>query len=171
MSKNKITHGTCALTGTHGKFVKCHIIPQAFTRPTKKGEALYQSTRGKGETRRWTSWYDPQLVTREGEDILSDIDNAAIKILRKHQLVWSGWMAFRPHFLSFLPSMPSHGLRLLEIEGADCLIRFALSLAWRASASQLPDLSGVKLPGSSEEEMKKPSWTGKFSRPQNSPFR
>jgi hypothetical protein len=41
--------------------------------------------------KRWSSWYDPELVTAVGEKYLTDLDTWAIKVLRKHKLVWSGW--------------------------------------------------------------------------------
>lgn len=154
MAKSNPNFGCCALTGSHGKFVKCHILPQAFTRPNTKGEALYQSSRGNGERRRWSSWYDKQLVTREGEDFLSDIDDVAIKLLRKHQLVWSGWIIFRPHFEKIALSLPDHGYRTVKIADASSIIRFALSVAWRASASTLPDMAEAKLETEQEQRLK-----------------
>lgn len=155
MPKKKSNLGHCALTGSYGKFVKCHILPQAFTRPAVKGEALYQSSKGRGELRRWSSWYDKNLVTREGEDFLSEIDDAAIKLLRKHQLVWSGWTVFRPHFEKMALTMPDHGYRKVKIADASKLIRFALSVAWRASASSLPDMAEAKLGAEEEKRLKK----------------
>lgn len=135
----------CALTGLPGSFVKCHIIPQAFTKPSIKGEALYQSTKGRGERRRWSSWYDKKLVTREGEDILSSIDNKAVNQLRKHQLVWSGWAGFRPRIESLGPLMADHGYRKVYDINSEPIIRFALSVAWRAAASSMPDMDNVTL--------------------------
>lgn len=144
MAKN-MQVGRCALTGQHGKFVKCHILPQSFTKPAINGEPLYQSTRGEGERRRWTSWYDQNLVTRDGEDILSAIDDKAIRQIRKHQLVWSSWTVFRPYIEPFSPLMPHHGFRKIKIDDSEALIRFALSIAWRASASLLPDMKDATL--------------------------
>lgn len=144
----------CSLTGKSGKFVKCHILPLAFTKPARKGEALYQSTRGKGERRRWSSWYDKRLVTQEGEDILSLIDDSAIKILRKHQLVWSGWGGFRPKIETLAPLMPEHGYRRVSIADSKVLIRFALSVAWRASASSLPDMESAMLDPETLDQLK-----------------
>lgn len=154
MSDIKSNFGYCALTDTHGKFVKCHILPQAFTRPEIKGAALYQPTRGMGGRRRWSSWYDKGLVTREGEDLLSAIDDAAIKMLRKHQLVWSSWTVFRPHFEKLALTLPDHGYRKVKIADASSIIRFALSIAWRASASSLPEMAEVKLETEQEARLK-----------------
>lgn len=137
--------GRCALTGQHGKFVKCHIIPQSLTKPSEDGAPLFQSTKGKGALRRWTSWYDPSLVTREGEEILSLIDDRAIKELRKNHLIWSSWTAFSPQFAPLGATLPSHGLRKVNIEDSDALIRFAHSIAWRASASQLSEMDEATL--------------------------
>ncbi len=149
-----VKEGGCALTGKTGKYVKCHILPQCFTKPAVNGEPLYQSTKGQGERRRWSSWYDMHLVTREGEDILSAIDNKAIKQLRKHQLVWSSWDVFRPHIESFAPFMPSHGYRKIKANIGEDLIRFALSVAWRASASSLPDMDTATLEPEIEDRLK-----------------
>ena len=154
MTNNKSNFGRCALTGSYGKFVKCHILPQAFTRPEIKGLPLFQSSRGKGELRRWSSWYDKRLVTREGEDFLSDIDDAAIKTLRRYQLVWSSWAVFRPHFEKISPAWPHHGYRKIKISDVSTIIRFALSVAWRASASSLPDMAQAKLDSEQEDRLK-----------------
>lgn len=153
-SKNRNLEGQCALTDKIGPFVKSHIIPQAFTRPSEKGSPLYQSTRGRGGQRRWSSWYDQKLVVRQGEDILSDIDDKAIKALRKYQLVWSGWTVFRPYFNNIQISMPHHGFRRLKIDDPAVIIRFALSIAWRASASSLPDMKDATVDSDTQEKLK-----------------
>lgn len=84
-------HGVCKLTHRHGKFVDSHIIPASLTKPSVKGSPLFQYGSGKRPVRRWSSWYDPRLVTADGEKYLSDLDTWAISVLRKHRLVWSGW--------------------------------------------------------------------------------
>lgn len=152
--KAKSQEGQCALTGKSGKFVKSHIFPQAFTRPSESGVPLYQSTRGRGELRRWSSWYDSSLVTRDGEDILSEIDDKAIKLLRRHQLVWSGWTIFRPYFEQIGPLFPDHGIRKIKVLEPQALIRFALSVAWRASASSLPDMQEATLEPELQERLR-----------------
>lgn len=150
----KVSEGHCGLTGCYGKFVKSHILPQAFTRPTIEGAPLHQSTQGEGERRRWTSWYDQNLVTREGEDLLSVIDDNGIKLLKKHQLVWSSWLLFRPHFESISPMYPDHGYREIKKLDAEPIIRFAVSMAWRASASSLPDMIDATLEKNIENQLK-----------------
>lgn len=81
----------CELTGSEGKFVRAHIIPSALTPPEVKGAALRQAGLGRPAVKRWSSWYDPKLVTAEGEAVLRDLDTWAIEELRKHKLTWSSW--------------------------------------------------------------------------------
>ena len=40
----------------------------------------------------WSSWYDYEMVTQNGEDILTEFDTKAILELRKHKLVWSSFI-------------------------------------------------------------------------------
>ena len=89
MKKNRI--GICKLTLTNGKFVDSHIIPKALTKPAQKGMPFLQFKSDRHPIKRWSSWYDPCLVTQAGEDILTEFDTWAIIELRKHKLVWSSW--------------------------------------------------------------------------------
>lgn len=150
----KVREGICALTGKHGAYVRCHIIPQSLTKPAVRGEPLYQSTKGRGELRRWSSWYDNNLVTRHGEDILSIIDDKAIKELRKNLLLWSSWTFFRPQVTSFAPMMPNHGYRKIRFSDQSDVIRFALSVAWRASASSLSEMGQAKVDEQTENRLR-----------------
>ena len=70
--------GTCRLAGMRGEFVEAHILPKALTRPERRGAALYQYRSGHRPIRRWTSWYDTNLVTGDGERILEEYDGWAI---------------------------------------------------------------------------------------------
>ncbi|ULB12326.1 hypothetical protein ORIO_21280 (plasmid) [Cereibacter azotoformans] len=63
-------------------------------------------------------------------------------------------MAFRPHFEKFSLTSPHHGLRNVKIADASTIIRFALSVAWRASASSLPDMAEATLEKNLEERLK-----------------
>ncbi|MCE8537433.1 hypothetical protein KBY27_08190 [Ruegeria pomeroyi] len=132
--------GVCALTGSEGSFVKAHILPRALTKPAKKDSHLLQSTRGRGYRKRFTSWYDKSLVIREGENILSRIDDRGVKALRKNMLVWSSWRAFKPYFEPMGVLFPDHSIRNINLEGADAIHEFFLSIAWRACASKMPDM-------------------------------
>jgi hypothetical protein len=84
--------GVCKLTGKTGKFVNCNIIPRALTYSTGNDHAgsdarFVEIGKGERPTKAHTSWYDPCLVTQDGEDILSRIDTQGIEILRKSNLV------------------------------------------------------------------------------------
>lgn len=162
MAKTKCaTHkfGICKLTGNKGKFVKSHIIPKAFTRSYKKGEAFVQG--GVGHERlikRWDSWYDDHLVIRKGEDILSELDDFAVKEFTKHHMVWRSW---GNHVrLADIPDIPD--LLRIDMDNNEALgvpfVRivkginpiqlrlFCLSLLWRAAASDLFEMSEIELP-------------------------
>lgn len=137
--------------------MKSHILPQAFTKPSVSGEPLFQSSRRRGFVRRWSSWYDARLVTRRGEDILSEIDDRAIKLMRRHQLTWGSWVIYKPHFEVISPAMPTHSYRelaLTELEAA-ALNLFFISVAWRVSATSIPDFEDVKFPASVEEDLRR----------------
>lgn len=147
--KNKKTqrtrYGLCKLTGRPGAFVKSHLIPEALTRPSQAGAPLFQYGDGPKPTRRWSSWYDAELVTRAGEDILSALDTWAIEVLREHKLVWSGWGEAIE--LGELHTKFSKHLGIREVTLDTKRLRvFFLSLLWRAAASKLHEFNGVTLP-------------------------
>ncbi|WP_375552641.1 hypothetical protein [Rhodophyticola porphyridii] len=144
----------CKLTGTIGKLVDSHIIPKSLTKPTEAGAPLLQSTKGQGHKRRWSSWYDSEMVTREGEDILRDIDDAAIKELRRKKLIWSGWGHFPPVFETLLPILPNHGMRCISDFDQKIVARFFQSIAWRASVSSLQDMRDCRLEKEAEEMLR-----------------
>lgn len=137
--------GKCRLTGEVGQFVKAHIIPFALTKPEASGAPLVQVGEHVAPTRRWSSWYDQALVTRAGEDILSEYDNFAISELRKHKLVWSGWGPMTSLTVADHEVLPSghHGIR--HIKGCDTkrLRLFFLSILWRMAESSLAEFSNV----------------------------
>lgn len=82
----------CKLTKKTGKFVKSHIIPKALTKPEISGAPFVEFGMNYKQSKRcYSSWYDNNLVTREGENILSDYDDWAIRELRKNKLIWSSW--------------------------------------------------------------------------------
>lgn len=142
-----MAEGQCKLTGATGKFVKAHIIPEALTKPSIKGAPLVQSGQGSRPIRRWTSWYDDQIVVREGEDILAKYDADAIRELRRLKLVWSSWAPMTSLTVpdhSALPATP-YGIR--KIRGADTksLRLFFLSMLWRAGVSQRDEFNEIVL--------------------------
>jgi hypothetical protein len=70
-----MAYGVCKLTGKSGKFVKSHLLPKALTRPGVAGEYFISGGQGCRPKKRWTSWYDQELVIKKGEDILANYDN------------------------------------------------------------------------------------------------
>jgi hypothetical protein len=130
--------GVCRLTGKCGRFVKSHIIPEALTRPPS-GRPLAQAGLGKRPVKRWTSWYDTSLVTREGEDLLRNHDDWAIKILRRHKMTWRSWGGANAlqdaNWLDVGNGI--HGFRKIELDTRRLRL-FFLSLLWRTSATSLP---------------------------------
>ena len=141
--------GRCSLTRREGQFAKCHIIPEALTRPSTPGNPWFQYSGAdpRPPVRRWTSWYDLRLVTTEGERILSDLDNAAVVELRKHKLVWSGWgdASVLPTPIALTGAVPT-GVRVVEGVDGRTLRLFFLSLLWRAAATSLPEFKEVAVP-------------------------
>lgn len=147
--------GVCALTGRNGLFVDSHLIPKALTRPAVKGVPFVQAGMGTRPSRRWSSWYDPKLVTLAGEKILSDIDHEGIRILRECQLVWSGFSGDRPSVSDHIemPNTP-HGVRRISGANSSALRKFLLSILWRSAASTLSEFEAVTMPKGDLEELR-----------------
>ena len=146
-------HGNCALTGEFGKFVDAHILPKALTRPSLMGAPLMQSTDGEGFKKRFSSWYDRNLVTADGEKILRDIDTAAISLLRELKLVWSGWDEL-PEYQAIEGDPLRRGVRQPVVPNPDTIWQFFISICWRASASTLRDLEHFVLDKQVSEKMR-----------------
>lgn len=146
---------TCRLTGETGRYVDSHLIPKALTRPETRGHSFLEAGQGTRPIKRPSSWYDNKLVTMRGEKILSEIDDWAIKKLREHRLVWSGWG----------PITSLHGIN--DSYGTDWGMRtvidsdwsklrlFFLSLLWRAAASSRREFNDVTLPPNDLERLRK----------------
>jgi hypothetical protein len=150
MSKRQpLRDGVCKLTLLPGRFVDSHIIPAALTRLSRTGEKAIETGIGRGFKRRPHSWYDGALVTRDGEDILADIDVRAIELLRQHRLVWSGWGGVESIASEFTPGgSDGQGWRQVRMSAGDAedLQLFFVSLLWRAAASTRPEFDDVKVP-------------------------
>jgi hypothetical protein len=148
-------HGYCKLTHRPGVFVDSHIIPEALTRPTVKGNPLFQYGDGPRPSRRWTSWYDPQLVTREGEDYLSALDTWAIAVLREHKLVWSGWGNETTLGSLHAPINSFLGVREVRTLDTKRLRLFFLSLLWRAAASSRYEFREISVSAADLERLRR----------------
>lgn len=144
--------GKCALTLKEGAFVKSHIIPQALTKTTIEGAGFVQvGNDGKAKTR-WSSWYDSKLCTAEGEKILSDLDDWAIKFLRSKRMVWSGWGPVQS--LDDQVLARPYGVRSVEVAEPDRLRLFMISLLWRAAATGLPEFTDISVAKKDLESMR-----------------
>jgi hypothetical protein len=139
--------GYCKLTGEYGKFVKSHIIPRALTRPSRPGTPLLQAGGEDRPVRRWSSWYDSRLITRAGEDILERYDDAAIKELQRHKLLWSSWGPMQELRAGITPILDRTGWGTRKLAGASSkLLRlFLLSLLWRAASTSLPEFADIEV--------------------------
>lgn len=155
MAKSK-KHGLCKLSKKHGRFVDSHLLPKALTRAEGLGPGLVQMGSGKRQ-RRWSSWYDANLVTEEGERLLESYDTWAITTLRQKKMVWSGWgpmQTLTDH--SPIDGTP-WGIRTLEFENVEMTKRlrlFFLSLLWRAAATDRYEFSEVKLSPEQVEKLR-----------------
>jgi hypothetical protein len=150
-SPNKF--GQCALTLKEGKYVDSHIIPKALTKADGLAPGLTQYQFGKIE-KRFSSWYDPALVIREGEDILSAYDSWGIKKLRELRLVWSGW----GHQTEIIDQHKIHdkfGIRLISGHDWKNLRVFFLSILWRAAASKRVEFKEITIPNNELELLRK----------------
>jgi len=140
--------GTCKLTGDFGPFVKAHIIPQALTYGATKDLPFVQAGPDHPPIKRWTSWYDPNIVTRAGENILASYDDWAIDELRCHELVWSSWSGDELRSADYSP-IPGNdeGWGFREVQGIDGprLRLFFLSILWRAAASEMREFREVQI--------------------------
>lgn len=156
--KVKVEEGICKLTLKKGRFVDSHILPRALTMLSSTGEKAVQAKIGAKTVQRFQGWYDNTLAIHEGEKILSEIDNKAIKILRHHKLVWSGW----PTVADKLPCDPSQitraddkmALRIIPNVNFEPLKVFFLSILWRAAASSREDMSDVCLDDDNLEKLR-----------------
>lgn len=155
MKANSIRAGRCALTGREGDFIDCHIIPRALTQKMRQGQPLMQEGRDGRFIRRWTSWYDPKLVTQAGEDILQSYDDVGIRILRRHRLVWSSWgpMLRLPQSMYTSIKTTGHGFREITLD-AIALRLFFLSILWRGIATKLWEFDRIALPEADTQRLR-----------------
>lgn len=150
--------GTCKLTGEVGPLVKAHILPASLTSPSPGGFPFAQAGRDHPPIKRWTSWYDPNIVTRVGEDILERYDTWAVASLRQHRLVWSGWgedqALSAPDFIR-IPGVEEWGFRkIVNLDGARLRL-FFLSLLWRAAVSEMVEFNEIQIGAAESRRLRK----------------
>ena len=139
LTRGIMPRGTCKLTGDVGPMIKAHILPGALCDPRPANEPFIQVGVDFRPTTRRTGWYDQNIVTQKGEDILTSYDTWAITELRRQKLVWSGWgqdesLVAIDH--EFVPDFQGNGCRKLE--------RFLISLhrsQRQRSSSSIPEAS------------------------------
>ncbi len=156
--KIKNNQGICKLTKKEGAFVKSHIIPQAFTQKIVRNEPFHQPMENGQYKKYWTSWYDPKLVIREGEDILAELDSWAATTLRRNKLVWGVLDNNKEDHLKKEDINIFHednGLRTITNIDTQKLRRFCLSLLWRSAATELPEFDSIQLPNDDLERLRR----------------
>lgn len=136
-----MAYGRCKLTGRDGKLVKSHLLPKSVTRTPEPGLPRVDGYNCGRPVKRFDSWYDPFLVTRAGEDILSDYDDWAVKELRRLKLIWSSWadLDSLPTEDVQSPQESTIDLRPMQCKDVGKLRLFFLSLLWRAASTSLGD--------------------------------
>lgn len=95
----------------------------------------------------WDSWYDDELVIREGEDILARYDSWAIQELSRLELIWKSWgpTTSLADSVTAVPGLPSFGLRKVTCKNPSMLRLFFLSLLWRAGATRRVEFQDIQL--------------------------
>ncbi|MBU2956125.1 hypothetical protein Q4511_15830 [Paracoccus sp. 1_MG-2023] len=131
--------GICRLTLARGKFVKSHIIPKALTPRDVPGSLMFQSDGHERPKKRFDSWYDQRLVIRKGEDILASIDDDAIKEIQRLKLAWKYWDDQSELSMEPFRAGAAVGVRSLINVNHVALAKLAISILWRAGASEMED--------------------------------
>lgn len=148
--------GRCKLTNRTGAFVKSHILPLSLTRPTGRS-GFIQAGIGDMPIKRWSSWYDDAIVTRDGEDILARLDTWGVKELRRLQLVWSGWNSNNFTDLPEVAEITGTDwyLRQLSVDQPLRLRKFFHSILWRAAVSERFEFAEIMLPSADTEILRR----------------
>jgi hypothetical protein len=143
--------GVCKLTGQKGKFVASHLLPKALTKAGRtKGEKFVEAgPDAVRPSRVSSSWYDMELVTAQGEELLAKYDTHGIQELRRTGLIWS---SASNQLLANVEVDPMSGLGMkrVTVNHPIRLRMFLLSILWRASASTLQAFHRISLPPSDE---------------------
>ena len=150
--------GVCKLTGKSGTFVDSHLLPKAITKPNISGAYFIEGGQGNRPVRRFSSWYDNNLVTRDGEDILARYDSWGIAELQRLKLIWSSWGPMTSlstsDWTTFrLDQRHGHGMRELTCSDPIKFRLFFLSLLWRAAATTRPEFSAIQVEESELQQL------------------
>lgn len=142
----------CCFCGKEANLVKSHVIPEAFFRELRRGgeiPLLVSGQEGHLPKRAPIGVYDPRLLCAPCEAKFSSGDSYGVAVLLSQFARY-----FRPLHLAE---------KTLAFQGDDVdtarLLRFLVSVLWRASASTLPFYATVDL-GSHEESAKNSMFEG-----------
>lgn len=150
--KKFVREGICKLTLKKGKFVESHILPKSLTVLSRTGEKTIQAALKSPLKKRFQGWYDNQLCIAEGEYILSQIDDKAIRLLRENSLIWSGWptnimeLDTPDIIIAAKNNEQKYGLRVIKDLDWKPIKSFMLSLLWRSAASEREEMDTVIIP-------------------------
>lgn len=145
--------GNCKLTKKTGQFVKSHLLPKALTNLHKSKKPRIQvDFKGQIDTVH-DGWYDHNLCTKDGEDILAELDTYGIDELREHHLIWDSWGLSNKLSETTASGLQldsnEEGLRILKFTEPLKIKLFFLSLLWRTAASDRKEMEEISI--SSEE--------------------
>lgn len=157
MSTQKIERkiGVCRLTGIQGNLLSVHLMPSAHTFLSESAEPQVDTAFAETLTRTPVIWQDDELCVAQGVDILQSIDTAAIKQLRHHRLIWSGFENDAPFSEGELIKLnASTSARMVSLGTADWLRLFLLSMVWRAAASTQPEFGTLRISPTDLEELR-----------------
>jgi hypothetical protein len=131
----------CKLTGSAGRFVKCHLYPQSFYSVPPDGEYMVTIGGGERHKRSWTGIYDDELVITETEAFFADLDRYAFELLAPnlpHKEFWS-------RANERLGQEDKITAALFSEFDADKLQLFFVSVIWRWAASSRPEAAMIDL--------------------------
>jgi hypothetical protein len=129
---------TCRLCSQEKKLVKSHILPQAFWRKAGAGidvPLLLTKKHGVHPKRAPIGVYDRAILCGECESLFQQVDDYGARVLL------NDFTSF------FMPAMERGRLMGFESTSVDqaLLLRFFVSVAWRASVSSHPFFAAVDL--------------------------
>lgn len=150
-----MAEGVCKLTKNRGKLVKSHIIPRAFSDlALDRTKRLEFGSYGKRPTLKHTSWYDPEIVTIEGERKLARFDEIAKNEFERLGLTWR---FFPIKNTVHRESIGDTDIELLKArtDYAREIRLFILSVLWRAIYSKRAEFGEINTDVSSREKLRK----------------
>ena len=155
-----VEFGVCKLTGTSGRFVKSHLIPRALTRLSRTGEKAFEVDAQSGQLiHRVEGWYDLELVTKEGEQILAKCDDEGIRELRRSGLISSGSSNLSLGNLSEFQQVHIHSNHPKHLR------MFVLSLLWRAASTEIDAFKHFSFPSADRDYVGDLLLNGKTGQP------